>query len=541
MDIVNQLNNILISAFTYTLKIYEDKPILKNKIKTTRITKPEYKQFDYVTNLLLCNSHINNYNNQEFLNTFKERVLQNNYIKNLIIEKNKLINITINNNLYKDIVETLLNNKSYITINKYNNKNINLEFVSSNPTGPIHIGATRWAAYGDVLSNLLKRTNAKITKEYYFNDNGNQINDYVESIIKYSNNPDDKSIVYKHKYTEEISNYINQHNIKDDIKKVKDIALEYTLKQIKESLKKFYLSFDIFFKESSLYETHYIEKTISIFKEKNAIYYKDDALYLKTTEYGDTQDRVLIKSNKLYTYFASDCAYYLNKKERGFNLIVIILAADHHGYIKRLEAISRIFGDNPSENLKIIIGQMVTFKKHNELIKLSKRNNNIITLSDAIELLGADILRYYLLRDNINTTSILDINNLTSHKLDNPIYYVQYANVRIVSLLNQATKLNIKLDYDIDTNLLTPIERQLILLLSEYKSNLIEAINTFQIHILIRYIEELTKKFHLFYTKLKILSTTTQLQNNRMSIAYATKKILEDFFNILNIQLMDKM
>ena len=321
---------------------------------------------------------------------------------------------------------------------------LNLEFVSANPTGPVHLGAVRWAAVGDALARVLQANGADVTREYYFNDAGSQIERFARTLREVANGRPVPEDGYAGTYIDEITQAVVERSpgvlsLPDDeqTEVFRQVGVELMFEEIKTSLAKFGVVFDVYFNERDLHARGGLDAAVARLREQGNVFEADGATWLRTTDYGDDRDRVLVRGNGEWTYFAADCAYYLDKRERGFDKVVIMLGADHHGYINRLRAMATCFGDDPDQTLEILIGQLVNLLKDGEPVRMSKRAGNVIVLADLVDAVGADAARYALVRASSEQMIDIDLDLWARKTNDNPVYYVQYAHARIASL--QAT------------------------------------------------------------------------------------------------------
>ncbi len=315
---------------------------------------------------------------------------------------------------------------------------VNLEFVSANPTGPVHIGGVRWAAVGDALARLFEASGAEVVREYYFNDHGAQIDRFARSLLAAAKNEPTPEDGYAGAYIAEIAAQVLtlaptalERPDAEAQEIFRKVGVNLMFDEIKASLKEFGVVFDVYFHEDSLHATGAVERAMEALRKQGHIYDQDGAVWLRTTDFGDDKDRVLLKSDGEAAYFAGDAAYYLDKRGRGFDICLYLLGADHTGYVGRLKALAACAGDDPAYNIEVLIGQMVNLVKAGEPVRMSKRAGNVITLADLVEAIGVDAARYALARASVNQTIDLDLDLWTKRGNDNPIYYVQYAHARI--------------------------------------------------------------------------------------------------------------
>jgi arginyl-tRNA synthetase len=433
-------------------------------------------------------------------------------------------------------------------------KKINLEFVSANPTGPLHLGHTRWAAVGDSLGRVLSAAGAQVTREFYVNDRGNQMDLFGASIRAAALNqprPDDG---YHGAYIEELAKEIVKSNPaftslpeSESISAFRDAGHKLQLEEQNRVLNNFGTHFDIWFSEKSLYENNFFNHSLQKLKSKGHVFELDGATWLRTTDFGDDKDRVMIKSDGSFAYFASDSAYYVSKKERGFNLCIYMLGADHHGYVGRIKALAACAGDDPEKDVEVLIGQMVKIIEGGEEIKLSKRAGTIITLEELVEKVGKDAARYTLIRYPTDTPMVMDVDLLRKNTNDNPVYYVQYAHARICAVLRNAKEIGINFGIDkFKPELLThERERELIGLLAEFPRVVASAAEMREPHRVARYIEDLAGQYHRFYNDCRVLplgdEKATELNSSRATLCQATAQVISNGLDLLGVSAPEKM
>ena len=431
---------------------------------------------------------------------------------------------------------------------------INLEFISANPTGPLHLGHTRWAAVGDALARVLIAGGAKVAREFYINDRGNQMDLFGASLAASALGQDKPEDGYQGEYIDELAQEILIKNPEykklsgpGAIEAFREAGYELQLAQQKRVLDNFGTHFDIWFSERSLHSGDGIDKALATLKSQGHTYENEGAIWLRTTDFGDDKDRVLVKSGGELTYFSSDTAYYLDKRRRGFDICIYMLGADHHGYVGRLKATAACAGDDPEYNIHVLIGQLVKIIEGGQEIKLSKRAGTIITLEELVEKVGVDAARYTLIRYPVDTPMVLDIDLLKKRTNDNPVFYVQYAHARICAVLRNAKDLSIP--YGINhyqADLLThDRESELLGSLAEFPRVVASAAELRQPHRIARYIEELATLYHGFYNDCRVLplgdESPSAIHSSRASLCDATRQVISNALNLLGVSAPEKM
>jgi arginyl-tRNA synthetase len=430
-------------------------------------------------------------------------------------------------------------------------RNINLEFVSANPTGPIHIGGTRWAAVGDALGRLLATQGAAVVREYYFNDHGAQIDRFVSSLIAAAKGEPTPKDGYAGSYIVEIAAQVLAKDpgaleLPDGQMRetFRAIGVDLMFDHIKNSLHDFGTDFDVFTHEDSMHTSGRVEQAIARLRENGAIYEKDGATWLRTTDFGDDKDRVVIKSDGTPAYIAGDLAYFLDKRQRGFDLCIYMLGADHHGYIARLKAAAAALGDDPG-TVEVLIGQMVNLVRDGQPVRMSKRAGNVITLDDLVEAIGVDAARYALIRSSVDTPIDIDLALWSSASNENPVYYVQYAHARLSALARNAADLGVVAD-TAHLDLLThDKEGTLIRNLGEFPRVLESAAALREPHRVCRYLEDLAGDYHRFYDSCRVLPQGDEapgsLHSARLALCQATRQVIANGLAILGVSAPERM
>jgi arginyl-tRNA synthetase len=434
-------------------------------------------------------------------------------------------------------------------------RRINLEFVSANPTGPVHIGGVRWAAVGDALSRLLRASGADVGTEYYFNDAGSQIDRFARSLYATAKGEPVPEDGYGGAYIGEIATAVLAE-APDVLALAEPDALEVfrvegvklMFAEIRASLDEFGVHFDTYFNEKDLHERGELQMALDRLTEQGHVFEADGAVWLRTTEFGDDKDRVLRKSDGEWTYFAADCAYYLDKRERGFDRIVIMLGADHHGYVGRMKAMAACFGDDPDTNLEILIGQLVNLVRDGEPLRMSKRAGTVVTLEDFVDALGVDAARYALARYSSDSPIDIDIDLWTRASRDNPVYYVQYVAARTANVARNGSEVGLTRGEpgQFHPELLNhEKENDLLKALGEYPAVVASAAELREPHRVARYLEEVAGAYHRFYDKCRVLplgdEPITDLQRARLWLNDATRTVIANGLGLLGVSAPERM
>jgi arginyl-tRNA synthetase len=430
---------------------------------------------------------------------------------------------------------------------------INLEFVSANPTGPVHIGAVRWAAVGDALGRVLSASGAAVTREYYFNDAGSQIERFARTLREVANGRPVPEDGYNGEYIGAIATQVvaDQAGIvhlpdAEQIDAFRRAGVEQMFAEIRDSLAELGVAFDVYFNERDLHTGGAMQAALERLSAQGHVYESDGATWLRTTTFGDDKDRPLIKGDGDWTYFAADCAYYLNKRERGFDRVVIMLGADHHGYIGRYRALVSAYGDDPDRNLEILIGQLVNLVRDGAPMKMSKRAGNVLFLRDFTEALGVDAARYALARYSSDQMIDIDVDLWTKKTNDNPVFYVQYAHARLSSLLRSAADLGIVRSDAPELGLLThEREAELLGALADFPRVVAAAAELRAPHRVARYLEALAGTYHRFYDSCRVLPQGDEvpgpLTEARLWLCEATRIVLANGLGLLGVSAPERM
>ncbi len=431
-------------------------------------------------------------------------------------------------------------------------RRINLEFVSANPTGPIHLGGTRWAAVGDALGRVLTAQGAEVTREYYFNDAGAQIDRFVRSLTAAARGEDVPEDGYAGAYVDDIAAEVVRKEPdalslpgpeRDEVFRRLGVGLMFD--EIKRSLREFGTEFDVFFHEDSLHSSGAVSDVVEELKRAGSLYFADEAWWLRSTDHGDDKDRVVIKSDGDPAYIAGDLAYLRDKINRGFDLCLYMLGADHHGYVARLKAAAAAMGHSP-DTVEVMIGQMVNLVSGGEPVRMSKRAGTVVTLEDLVEAVGVDAARYELARYSVDSTIDIDLDLLRRHTNENPVFYVQYAHARLASLQRNAAELGLARRPDADVGLLThPREGDLIRTIGEFPDVLTKAAELREPHRVARYLESLASAYHKFYDVARVLpqgdEEPTPLTDARLALCEAARQVLANGLGLLGVSAPERM
>jgi arginyl-tRNA synthetase len=459
------------------------------------------------------------------------------------------INITLNRSNQAELVRTILRaGKNYGSGSSLNGVAINLEFISANPTGPLHLGHTRWAAVGDALGRVLSAAGAQVSREFYINDRGRQMDLFGQSVQAAAQGKAIPEDGYQGEYIKDLAVQVLATEPKISTSEdFREAAYRVQLAEQKSVLDTFKTHFDTWFSERSLHDSGAVEHGLAKLREQGHVFESDGAIWLRTTDFSDDKDRVLVKENGELTYFASDTAYYINKRERGSDICIYMLGADHHGYVNRLRAVAACAGDNPDYNIEILIGQLVKIMEGGEEVKLSKRAGTIITLAELVEKVGVDAARYTLIRYPVDTPMVMDIDVLRRNTNENPVYYVQYAHARIAAVLRNVAEL--KIAYGLDSfdpaQLTHDRENELLGALAEYPRIVATAAELREPHRIARYLEELAGVYHGFYADCRVLpmgeEPAAPIHSSRAGLCAATMQVISNGLDLLGVSAPERM
>jgi arginyl-tRNA synthetase len=527
-----------------------DTSALPATVTVERPRNPEHG--DYATNIALQLGKKVGANPRELAGWLAEALANQDGIASADVAGPGFVNLRIEASAQGVIINDVIRaGPNYGDSEALKGENVNLEFVSANPTGPIHIGGTRWAAVGDALGRLLATQGAHVVREYYFNDHGTQIDRFTNSLIaaaKGEPTPDDG---YAGDYIKDIAAQVlakdpDALSLPDDEMRetFRAIGVDLMFTHIKQSLHDFGTDFDVYTHEDSMHSSGRVEQAIAKLREAGSIYEKDSAVWLRTTDFGDDKDRVVIKSDGQPAYVAADIAYYLDKRQRGFDLCIYMLGADHHGYIARLKAIAAALDEDPV-TVEVLIGQMVNLVRDGQPVRMSKRAGTVITLDDLVEAIGVDAARYSLIRSSVDSPIDIDLALWSSASNENPVYYVQYAHARLAALARNAAELGLIPSTEHIELLTHEKEGTLIRNLGEFPRVLKTAAALREPHRVSRYLEDLAGDYHRFYDSCRVLpqgdEAPNELHTARLALCQATRQVIANGLAILGVTAPERM
>ncbi|RJO72331.1 arginine--tRNA ligase [Nocardia panacis] len=529
-----------------------DAAVLPEQVTVERPRNPEHG--DYATNVALQIGKKAGANSRDLAGWLAEALTAADGIETAEVAGPGFLNIRLAKDAQGAIVRQVLEaGAGYGTGAALQGRNINLEFVSANPTGPVHLGGTRWAAVGDALGRILAAQGAQVVREYYFNDHGAQIDRFARSLVASATGQPTPEDGYAGEYIGEIAQQIVANHPQapelpqdERVELFRAEGVELMFAQIKQSLHEFGTDFDVYFNESALFDSGAVDRAVTKLKDSGDLYEKDGAWWMASSEYGDEKDRVVIKSDGHAAYVAGDIAYYQDKRRRGFDLCIYMLGADHHGYIGRLKAIAATSGEDPA-TVEVLIGQMVNLVKDGVAVRMSKRAGTVVTLEDLVEAIGVDASRYVLVRSSVNASIDIDLGLWTKQSNENPVYYVQYAHARTCAVGRNAADFGFD-GVAPDFGLLTADEEgALIRTIGEYPAVLAGAANLREPHRVARYLEELAGAYHRFQTNktLRILpqgdDPVTSVNAARLELVAATRQVLANGLALLGVGAPERM
>ncbi|MEI2717338.1 MAG: arginine--tRNA ligase [Candidatus Nanopelagicales bacterium] len=521
-----------------------------------RVERPRNREHgDYATNVALATSKKVGVPPRELATAIADQLRGTPGIAAVEIAGPGFINIKVEAGAQAELARTIVTaGERYGTGSQLAGTAVNVEFISANPTGPLHLGHTRWAAVGDAIARVLAAAGASVAREFYINDRGVQMDKFGDSIAAAAAGQPAPSDGYHGAYiTDLAARILADHPEYADLsgeertEAFREAGYAIQLRQQKDVLDLFRTHFDVWASERALHESGAVDRGMAKLRRQGHVYESDGAVWLRTTEFGDDKDRVLIKADGELTYFASDTAYYIDKRERGFDICLYLLGADHHGYVGRLKAVAACAGDDPDFNIEVPIGQMVKMLKGGEEVRLSKRAGNIITLEDLVDEVGVDAARYSLIRYPVDSPLTLDLDLLIKRSSDNPVFYVQYAHARISSVLRNAAALGIDFEVaDFQPELLDHEQESLLLgALAEYPRVVASAAELREPHRVARYLEDLATAYHKFYDSCRVLPRGDEdpgpVTIARLWLCAATRQVIANGLGLCGVSAPDRM
>jgi arginyl-tRNA synthetase len=508
---------------------------------------------DYATNVALRLAKPAGKPGREVAEAIAERLRETTGIDRVDVAGPGFLNITLGAGTLGELAREIVSaGGEYGRSKDLAGQRINLEFVSANPNGPVHLGHTRWAALGDSLHRLLEAAGADVSSEHYVNDFGAQMQRFGRSLLARAHGdavPDDG---YHGDYIDDVAKELVDADPglleltgDEAVAAFTEAGYAQMLEEIRTSLERFRVHFDVWFSERAMHESGAVDRALDRLREQGHVFDKDGAVWLRTSDFGDDKDRVLVRSNGEKTYFAADCAYYLDKRGRGFDRCVYMLGADHHGYVGRLRTIAACSGDDPEQTLDVLIGQLVKLVQDGEELRLSKRAGAILTLDEFVDLVGVDAGRYSLARWSADTPLTLDIAEVTRHSNDNPVYYVQYAHARTSNAARNAQSVGIGLDVFAPELLTSPYETSLLTALGEFPRVVSTAAELRAPHRVARYLEDLAGEYHRWYDHCRIVpqgdDEITDVNRTRAWVNEATRVVLANGLELLGVTAPERM
>ena len=550
---IDELSRVITEAITRAIASGEIEASLPDTVPLERPKNRDHG--DYATSIALQLAKVAGKNPRDVALILQRLIGTTPLISAVDIAGPGFLNFTLNRASQANLVSSIIESgATYGQGNSLAGVRINLEFISANPTGPLHLGHTRWAAVGDALGRVLSAAGADVSREFYVNDRGNQMDLFGASLEAAALGKPIPEDGYQGNYILDLAQEVVIANagIKDlpepaRLVEFRERGYQLQLSQQKKVLDTFGTHFDTWFSERSLHDAGSVEHGIDILRKQGHVFELENATWLRTTDFGDDKDRVLTKSDGSLTYFSSDTAYYINKRERGFDICIYMLGADHHGYVGRLKATAACAGDDPEYNIHVLIGQLVKIMEGGEEVKLSKRAGTIITLEELVEKVGVDAARYTLIRYPVETPMVMDLDILTRNTNENPVYYVQYAHARIAGVLRNCEELQISMNTkNFDPALLThDRENELIATLADFPRIVEGAAQLREPHRVARYLEELAGVYHGFYSDCRVLplgdEAVAPIHTARALLCMATKQVVKNGLTLLGVSAPERM
>lgn len=537
-----------------TLTVVRDRGLDDSLVpETVVVERPRHVDHgDYATNIALQLGKKLGVNPRELAGWLAEEFVARDGIAKAEVAGPGFVNVWLAAAAQNSVVANVLDaGADYGHGDNFGGTSINLEFVSANPTGPIHLGGTRWAAVGDALGRVLSARGAAVTREYYFNDHGTQIDRFALSLEAAATGQPTPEDGYAGAYIDDIAaavvakspDVLTQPGA-DRLETFRAIGVELMFDHIKTSLHEFGTDFDVFTHENSMFTSGLVDQGIAELKENGNLYEKDGAWWLRSTNFGDDKDRVVIKSDGNAAYIAGDIAYYRDKRNRGADLCIYMLGADHHGYIIRLKAAAAALGDDPS-TVEVLIGQMVNLVRDGVPVRMSKRAGTVITLDDLVDAVGVDAARYALIRSSVDVNIDIDLDLLRKQSNDNPVYYVQYAHARLSALARNAADLGLEASTDHLDLLDDPAEGELIRTIGDFDEVVETAAELREPHRVCRYLESLAGSYHRFYARCRVLPQGDEepgdIHRARLALCAASRQVLANGLSLVGVGAPERM
>jgi arginyl-tRNA synthetase len=551
-----QLSTAIVSALT---RLHDDGRVnLPDGVPATVVVEqPRSKEHgDYATNVALQLGKKARMNPRELAGMLAEELSTTAGIRGVDVAGPGFLNITVEAGAQGLVAaEVVAAGDLYGHTEVLAGQKINVEFISANPTGPLHLGHTRWAVLGDAIGRVLSAAGAEVTREFYINDRGVQMDHFADSIIASALGEPKPEDGYAGAYIDDLAKAVEAASPgifelppEERHVAVREKGYELQLAAQQKQLERFNTHFDVWFSERSLHDSGSVPETLQRLKDLGHVYSEGGALWMRTTDFGDDKDRVLIKSDGELTYFASDTAYYLNKRARGFGHCIYLLGADHHGYVGRLRAMAACVGDDPDVTLDVMIGQLVKIVQDGAEMKLSKRAGTIVTLDELAEEIGVDALRYSLARYPADSPLVLDVAEITKASNDNPVYYVQYAHARTCRMMVNAAALGMSLPQDFDPTLLShERDGELLRALAEFPRVVASAAELREPHRVARYLETTASIFNRWYDtkECRMLpqgdAPVTPANEARLMLVVATRTVIANGLRLLGVSAPERM
>ncbi|SIJ70584.1 arginyl-tRNA synthetase [Mycobacteroides abscessus subsp. abscessus] len=549
-----ELSDAISTALATTLESGELTLVDGAELPEIRVERPKNRDHgDWATNVALQISKKVGKNPREVATILSEKIAQIDGVAQVDIAGPGFLNIILDAGAAGEIARTIVEaGEKFGTNSELAGQTINLEFVSANPTGPIHLGGTRWAAVGDSLARILQAEGAHVVREYYFNDHGTQIDRFARSLLARAQGNAAPEDGYGGEYITDIANRVMAEHpealTSEDPQEVfRAAGVKFMFEDIKKTLHDFKVDFDVFFHENSLFEEGKVDELLEKLKTSEHLYFKDGAWWLKSTDFGDDKDRVVIKSDGNAAYIAGDIAYFqdkINRPENPADIAIYMLGADHHGYVARLKAAAAALGDNP-DRVEVMIGQMVNLVRDGKPVRMSKRAGTIVILEDLVEAVGVDAARYTLTRYSVDSNIDIDLDLLTKQSNENPVFYVQYAHARTCNVARNAEKAGVDTSSFDASQLNTESDNELIAVLSQFPQAVKEAATFREPHRIARYIETLAGSYHRWYGNSHVApkgeEEITDLHRARLMLNNAAGQVLSNGLNMLGVTAPEKM